>query len=693
MDTDLAFCLENFIHDQVQLIDDRIRAIEDQEAAECEKIRRERSIFEKKKPPEKNNGSHNADQALVDRFIQELRDKGTAKEKRTVIDDETCIATLRAETQTKVNATGQYVVRLKNSARSFANTKSFIETCNETVEYFNSAQNFQKNFDELMTILQEADADTVVQRVRQWWKNAYGSRVAEVNTRNSKFNQAATENNYATLTQTNRIFDNAKKLIAARTVVFVEPPKLEIIRKFVQQLFVLDEDKQKETTRDELIKHLNSLEIDGMNDYARQWLKKRDDIRNKKPEPDQFEIRLEEVRAECGRQRIAQEATKFAVAAVLCRLAVGSTNDEQFNKQLKKTVTKQKNTSKADIPVISGEIQQPEAQELPVIVQLELDTTNMNRWVANDDNVQEQFSSNLCKAFLIPTKNIRVDNVDRNKGMIYLIVKPPYGKKVVDSLNGAAPDAAARMQAVRKCCEDMNASVESITLGEFGLKVEDKLMDPRWNKIYGWQQDTEKNIQFWSSPINQGGRPYYCPSGWKRFGIKVAEDDKEFDARWGSWYLAYHGTRGENASKILTSGLKVSTTGCFYNDGEPRVYVSPSIEYCAHPRYAYPWKQAKQNGKVCWYQLVFQCRVNPASIKLTGPETLLHNQYKKTVQIDPNFDNNELEWIIIGKEGEQFITKDIVCYGLMLRVSNTDPETLTPSAWWKNSHYADIYKK
>jgi hypothetical protein len=181
--------------------------------------------------------------------------------------------------------------------------------------------------------------------------------------------------------------------------------------------------------------------------------------------------------------------------------------------------------------------------------------------------------------------------------------------------------------------------------------------------------------------------------GWKRFGIKVAEDANEFDARWGSWHMAYHGTRGENASKILTSGLRVSTNGCFYNDGVPRVYVSPSIEYCAHPRYAFPWKQTKKNGETCWYQLVFQCRVNPASISQIGSETLIPNEHKNTVKIDPNFDNGELEWVILSKEGEQFIKKDIICYGLMMRMSTVDPDTLPGSTWWQHSLYGDSYKK
>ncbi|CAF3983703.1 unnamed protein product, partial [Rotaria sp. Silwood1] len=61
--------------------------------------------------------------------------------------------------------------------------------------------------------------------------------------------------------------------------------------------------------------------------------------------------------------------------------------------------------------------------------------------------------------------------------------------------------------------------------------------------------------------------------------------------------------------------------------------------------------------------------------------------------IDPNFDNSELEWIILGKNDEQFINDDIICYGLMMRISTVDPENLTLCAWWKHSLHSDIYKE
>ncbi len=163
----------------------------------------------------------------------------------------------------------------------------------------------------------------------------------------------------------------------------------------------------------------------------------------------------------------------------------------------------------------------------------------------------------------------------------------------------------------------------------------------------------------------------------------MAENDKEFDALWGNWYIAYHGTRSEYAIDILTSGLRGSTTGRYYYKDIPRVHVSPSIEYCAHERYAKPWTKTEKNGKTHWFQVVLQCRVNPTAIKMFEAETLLAEDHKKTVKIDPNFLNSELEWVILGKEGTYYMNQDIICYGLMMRVSDVDPGQLPTSAWWK----------
>ncbi len=71
------------------------------------------------------------------------------------------------------------------------------------------------------------------------------------------------------------------------------------------------------------------------------------------------DIEREKAKADFGRQRIAQQAKKLALAALLCRLAVGSTNDEQ----LKKTINIQKDKNQEDLPVISGDIKEPEGKK------------------------------------------------------------------------------------------------------------------------------------------------------------------------------------------------------------------------------------------------------------------------------------------------------------------------------------------
>jgi hypothetical protein len=157
-----------------------------------------------------------------------------------------------------------------------------------------------------------------------------------------------------------------------------------------------------------------------------------------------------------------------------------------------------------------------------MIIQLDINNSNIEQWVVNQDGIREKFGTDLCQAFGIPKKNIRVANVDRDKGIIHLGVLPPYGKNVIDNLNGVAPDAAARMQAVRKCCNDVRANVESITLGEFGLKIENRLMDERWNKVYVWPNSDPSEGEYWPTPIQQGGEPYYCPSGKSHSAVHIS---------------------------------------------------------------------------------------------------------------------------------------------------------------------------
>jgi hypothetical protein len=285
MDDDLAFCLGRFIDDQVQIIDDRLEDIKKKEIIKCQEIEKEKISYDEKKPAPKNKGSHYEDKALVDQFIQELRDVIQTKNTKTIINDQTCIDTLRAETSTKINASSNYLNQLRNLARPMPNSSSFVQSCNAAIDYFKKAQEFESNFKGLMTVLEQSESDNVVQNVQTWWKNAYGSTIADLNRRNDRFNKAVTENNFAVLSHRSRIIDNARKLLAARKVISVPPPTLDIIRKFVRRLLSIDEEQREKTDADELINQLHSHDIEEVINYTQQWLAKRDEIRNQKEEP------------------------------------------------------------------------------------------------------------------------------------------------------------------------------------------------------------------------------------------------------------------------------------------------------------------------------------------------------------------------------------------------------------------------
>jgi hypothetical protein len=66
---------------------------------------------------------------------------------------------------------------------------------------------------------------------------------------------------------------------------------------------------------------------------------------------------------------------------------------------------------------------------------------------------------------------------------------------------------------VRKCCLAIKAEIGSITLGDFDLSIDQKLMDPTWNRQYVWTRSDDDDGQYWQKPIDRGGRPYFCPSG------------------------------------------------------------------------------------------------------------------------------------------------------------------------------------
>jgi hypothetical protein len=222
--------------------------------------------------------------------------------------------------------------------------------------------------------------------------------------------------------------------------------------------------------------------------------------------------------------------------------------------------------------------------------------------------------------------------------------------------------------------------VHSVKIGNFEIKLGSECIDQKYNRIYG------PGHTFWRGALQdrwrRGKDPYFCPVGWKRISVKV----DGFDQACEGWPVAYHGTCSSNTAGILANGFRASDKGCYMGNKSKAVYFSPCIEYSAHPRYAKPLKIA--SGE--YLQVVLQCRVNPKSIKIRAKETLLEAEAKRT-QIHPDYKNARLEWIVFPSKGEDYLVwqRDVVCYGIMVRIS-LNPRDLPQSTWWKVSRHADI---
>lgn len=99
-------------------------------------------------------------------------------------------------------------------------------------------------------------------------------------------------------------------------------------------------------------------------------------------------------------------------------------------------------------------------------------------------------------------------------------------------------------------------------------------------------------------------------------------------------------------------------------NGLEALYLSPSIEYAGHPRYA---ESVRRDDK--WAQVVLHVRVNPMLLFLKRPGTLDGAYPTDDARADPNFPNDEIEWVIPAAPGINICSQAVVVYGVMLRIT------------------------
>ena len=263
MDIDVAFCLGEFIAEQVQLIDEKIDEIRQEER-------------------DKFKGNAQEERCLVEQFIDDLRAAADVRPIRNVLNDPTRVEALRAEILTKVGTCVTYVTRLRGLATPLPNTKAFVTLCTDTINYCRNTKAFDENFQAYNQLLMETEDGDLLSNTQKWWKKAYGGRVAEVNERNKRFNPALTDTGFVTIAENSRIMDNGRLLLSTRKVDVVASPKEGIVRRFVRSLLTLDENRRKSVNEEQLVAELDKMSVNDAARYARTWLKQRDDIRTRK---------------------------------------------------------------------------------------------------------------------------------------------------------------------------------------------------------------------------------------------------------------------------------------------------------------------------------------------------------------------------------------------------------------------------
>ena len=116
-------------------------------------------------------------------------------------------------------------------------------------------------------------------------------------------------------------------------------------------------------------------------------------------------------------------------------------------------------------------------------------------------------------------------------------------------------------------------------------------------------------------------------------------------------------------------------------------YFSPSIAYCAHPRYSRVYV-ADRDGTRTYWQVVVEVRVDESRVdSTTSDETLAVGD---ATTIDPNYPGNKhIEYLVkagtpsAGTDHRYVRPEDgVVVTGVMVRVLEEDPMTLAENEWW-----------
>lgn len=255
--------------------------------------------------------------------------------------------------------------------------------------------------------------------------------------------------------------------------------------------------------------------------------------------------------------------------------------------------------------------------------------------------------------------------------------------------------------------ETQNMRIRIPTLESVGIAIPNDEYDSTQDRCYVRKEHPKANVDVWhtawSGPLHKATTiPYFCPSGWRRFALKV-DMPRSF---WENSSNMYHGTDPINIPAILQQGFR--TTQCQH--AGKAAYLTPSIRYAGHPRYA---KIYHMDG--FYYQFILQVRVENRCVKhwkeavaqgpgfhkvtLPPPEPAPEGRPKpprahagtdcETMnvgdreRIDRNFESNEhLEFLYMSEKEHVTAADGLVVTGIMVRCLAENPIGRAENSWW-----------
>lgn len=291
MNAELAYCLERFIDDQIQMIDDNLETVKQNETVECQRIEQMKMAWVKKRKPPINKGNHDEDERVVRKFINGLIDLADGEKTPVAIAMKKYREMLHNEFSAKMDDCEHHLTRLRKLASPIGRSRDFVILCDETITLLRQRRKAPDKFAELDRILSKSDSETIAHDIQQWWNTTYASDVRKMIRLNRRFNPHIGNEDITTISLWSQPIDCARKFVHVRKgkVAADAQIKYELISEFVRQIQSIDEENRRDIEQNELINRLNNMDIDSAKKYAATWLDKRDQLRNEKEEEDPCE--------------------------------------------------------------------------------------------------------------------------------------------------------------------------------------------------------------------------------------------------------------------------------------------------------------------------------------------------------------------------------------------------------------------